>query len=189
MVGYVGHLNGMWFLPWRYTQETNMNTNSLISLISHLLVYISAIAAYPCCLTKCKNCTLWGSSVQSLVVSDSLQPHELQHARPPCPSSISGGCLNSCPLSRWWHPTVSSSVIHFSSCLQSFPPWGSFPIRQFFASDGQSIGISALATVLPVNIQDWFPLGWTGLISLQSKGLSMDHIITLIYLFEELLSN
>ena len=105
------------------------------------------------------------------VVSDSSWPQVLQRTRLPYPSLSPGVCSNSCPLNWWYHLTISSSVIHFSSCLQSFPPWGSFPIRQFFASDGQSIGISALATVLPVNIQDWFPLGWAGLISLPSKGL------------------
>ena len=112
------------------------------------------------------------SSVQftSSVVSDSLRPHGLQHARPPCPSSTPRVYSNSCPLSPWSHPTISSSV--FSSCLQPFPASGSFPMSQFFASGGQSIGISASASVLPMNIQDWFPLGWTGWISLQSKGFS-----------------
>ena len=106
------------------------------------------------------------------VVSDSLRPHELQHTRPPCPSPTPGVYLNSCPLSRWCHPTISSSVIPFSSRLQSFPVSGSFPVSQFFASGGQSIGVSASASVLPMDIQDWFHLGWTGWISLQSKGLS-----------------
>ena len=114
------------------------------------------------------------SSVQfsCSVVSDSLRPHGLQHVRPPCPSPTPGVYSNSCPLSRWCHPTVSSSVIHFPSHLQFFPTSGSFPMSQFFASGGQSIGVSALASVLPMNIQAWFPLGWTGWISLQSKGLS-----------------
>ena len=106
------------------------------------------------------------------VVSDSLQPHGLQYARLPCPSPTPGACSNLGPLSQWCHPTISSSVIPFSSCLQSFPASGSFPMSQFFASGGQSIGISALASVLPMNIQNWFPLGWTAWISLQSKGLS-----------------
>ena len=106
------------------------------------------------------------------VLSDSLRPHGLQHARLPCPSPTPGAYSNSCP-SRWWcHPTIPSSVILFSSCLQSFPASGSFPMCQFFASGGQSIGVSASTSVLPMNIQDWFPLGWTGCISLQSKGLS-----------------
>ena len=105
------------------------------------------------------------------VVSDSLRPHGLQHTRPPCPSPNLGACLNSCPLSWWCRTTVSSSVIPFS-CLQYFPTSGSFLSNQFFASVGQSVGVSASASVFPVNIQDWSPLGWTGWISLQSKGLS-----------------
>ena len=103
---------------------------------------------------------------------DSLRPHGLQHARPPCPSPTCGVYSNSCPLSRWCHPTISSSVVPFTSFLQSFLASGSFPVSQFFTSGGQSIGVSASASVLPMNIQDWFPLGWTDLISLQSKGLS-----------------
>ena len=116
----------------------------------------------------------WVSSVQfsRSVVSDSLRPHELQHARPPCPSPNPGVHSNSCASSRWCHPTISSSVVPFSSCIQSFPTSGSFPMSQFFASGGQSIGVSASASVLPMSIQGWFPLGLTGLISLQAKGLS-----------------
>ena len=106
------------------------------------------------------------------VVPNSLQLHGLQHARFPCPSATPRACSNSCPLSRWCHPTISSSVIPFSSCLQSFPALGSFSVSQFFTSGGQSIGVSASTSVLPVNIQDWFPSGLTSLISLQSKGLS-----------------
>ena len=105
-------------------------------------------------------------------MSESLRPHGLQHARPPCPSPTSRVYSNSCPLSRWCHSTISSSVIPLSSHLQSFPVSSSFQMSQFFASEGQSIGVSASASVLPMNIQGWFPLGWTGLISLQSKGLS-----------------
>ena len=107
-----------------------------------------------------------------LVLSDCLQPHGLQHARLPCPSPSPGACSNSCPLSQWCHPTILSSVIPFSPYLHSFPASGSFQISQFFTSGSQSTGASASASVLPVNIQDWFPLGLTGLISLQSKGLS-----------------
>ena len=106
------------------------------------------------------------------VMSDSFRPHELQQARLLCPSPTPRAYSNSCPLSQSCHPTISSSVIPFSSCLQSFPASGSFPMSYFFISDGQSIGVSASASVLPMNIQDWFPLGWTGWISLQSKGLS-----------------
>ena len=112
------------------------------------------------------------SSVQPLSRVRLFRPHEPQHARPPCPSPTPGVYPNSCPLSWWCHPTVSSSVIPFSSHLQSFPASGSFPMSQFFSWGGQSIGISASASVLPMKSQDWFPLGWTGWIFLQSKGLS-----------------
>ena len=106
------------------------------------------------------------------IVSNSLQPHELQHARPPYPSPTAGVHPNPCPLSQWCHPTISSSVIPFASCPQSFSASGSFQMSQLFASGGQSTGASASTSVLPMNIQDWSPLGWTGWISLQSKGLS-----------------
>ena len=106
------------------------------------------------------------------VVSDSLQPHGLQHARLPCPSPSPRPCSNSCPSSQWCHLVISSSVIPFSFCLLSFPASGSFLMSQLFTSSGQSIGASASASVLSMNIQDWFPLGWTGWISLQSRGLS-----------------
>ena len=141
----------------------------------------SKITADGDCNHEIKGCLLLGrqamtdfSSVQfsCSVVSDSLQPHELQHARLSCPSPTPGACSNSCPSSQQCHPTVSSSVVPFSSCLQFFPASGSFQMNQFFASSGQSIGVSASASVLPMNIQDCFPLGLTGLISLQSKGLS-----------------
>ena len=104
-------------------------------------------------------------------MSDSLKPHELQHARPPCPSPALGVYPNSCLLSWWCHPAISSSVVPFS-CPQSFPASGPFPMSQLLTSDGQSIGVSASTSVLPMNNQDWSPLGWTGWISLQSKGLS-----------------
>ena len=114
------------------------------------------------------------SSVQfsHSVVSDSFQPHEPQHARPSCPSPTPGIHPNSCPLTRWCHPTISSSVIQFSSCFQSFPASESFQTSQFFPSGGQSTGVSASTSVLPMNIQDWSPLQWTGWISLKSEGLS-----------------
>jgi len=105
-------------------------------------------------------------------IFNSLRLYGLQHARIPCPSPAPRACSNSCPSSCWCHPTISSSVISFSSCLQSFPASGSFQMSQFFASGSQSIGITASVSVLPMNIQDWFPLELTGLISLQSKGLS-----------------
>ena len=106
------------------------------------------------------------------VVSDSLQPHESQHARPPWPSPTPGVHSNSCPSSWWCHPAISSSVVSFSSCPQFLPASEYFPMSQLFTWGGQSTGVSALASVLPMNTQDWSPLEWTGWISLQSKGLS-----------------
>jgi len=110
------------------------------------------------------------SSVAQLCLT--LRPHGLQHASLPCQSPIPRAYSNLCPLTRWCHPTISSSVIPFSSCLQSFPASGSFQVSQFFVSGGQIIGVSASTSVLPINIQDWFPLGWNGWISLLSKWLS-----------------
>ena len=124
------------------------------------------------------NCCEWWNSVSTSVqfsrsvMSGSLWPHGRQHARLPCPSATREAYSNSCPSSRWCHPTISSSVIPVSSHLQSFPASGSFLMSQLSPSGGQSIGVSASASVLPMNIQDWFPLGWTGWLSLQSKGLS-----------------
>ena len=106
------------------------------------------------------------------VISNSLRPHGLQHTRLPCPSPTPGACSNSCPLIQWCHQTISPSAVPFFYCLQSFPASGSFQMSQYFASGGQSTGALASALVLPMNIQDWFPLGLTGLISLQSKGFS-----------------
>ena len=122
-------------------------------------------------------CNSLFSSVSSVqfshsVLSDSLRPHETQQARPSCPSPTPGVCSNSCPLSGWCHPTISSSATHFSTCPQYFPAPRSFPMSRFFASSGQSTEVSASVSVLPMNTQDWSPLGWTGWISLQSKGLS-----------------
>ena len=118
--------------------------------------------------------TWYFSSVQfsHSVLSDSLRPHELQHARPPSPSPTPGVHPNACALSRWCHPAISSSVIPFSSCPQSLPASGSFPMSQLFAWGSQRIGVSPLASVLPKNTQDWFALEWTDWISLQAKGLS-----------------
>ena len=116
-----------------------------------------------------------GNNIMLLIHSvmfDSLQPHGLQHTRPPCPLPSPGVCSNSYPLSRWCHPTISSSVVPFSSYLQFFPASGSFLMNQLVTSGGQSIGALVSASVLPMNIQDWFPLGLTGLISLLCKGLS-----------------
>ena len=117
--------------------------------------------------------TLWNVQFSSVAqLCPTLRPHESQHARPPCPSQTPRIHPNPCPLSWWCHPTISSSVVPFSSCPQYFPASGSFLISHLFTSGGQSIGTSASISVLPMNIEDWFPLGWTGWISLQSKGLS-----------------
>ena len=130
------------------------------------------------------------SSVQfsCSVVSDSLWPHEPWHAKPPCPSPTPGVHPNPCPLSWWCHLTISSSVVPFFSCPQSFPASGSFQMSQLFISGGQSIGVSASASVLPMNIEGWFPLGLTGLISLQSKGLSRVFSNTTVQFFSAQLS-
>ena len=143
-------------------------------------IYLSSkIAADGDCSQEIKRCLLLERKVVTnlvqfsrSVLSNSLQPHESQHARPPCPSSTLRAHPNSCPSSWWCHPVISSSVVPFSSCPQSFPASGSFPMSQLFSWGGQSTGVSASASVLPMNTQDWFPLGWTGSISLQSKGLS-----------------
>ena len=118
-------------------------------------------------LTRQRSCTFQSVQFSCSVVSDSLRPHESQHARSPCPSPTLGVHSNSCPSSWWCHPAISSSVVPFSSCPQSLPVSGSFPMSQLFAWGGQSIGVSASASVLPMNTQDWSPLGWTGWISLQ----------------------
>ena len=123
---------------------------------------------------SCHQASVQFSSVQfsRSVMSDSLQPHEPQHARPPCPSPTSRVHANPCPSSQWCHLTISSSVIPFSSCPQSFPASGFFPMSQLFAAGGQRTGVSASTSVLPMNTQNWSPSGLTGWISLQSKGLS-----------------
>jgi len=120
----------------------------------------------------CATVSIQFSSVSQSVVSESRRPYGLQHSRLPCPPPTPRACSNLWPLSWWCHPTISSPVIPFSSCPQSFPASGSFPMSKFFASGGKSIGVSASAAVLPMNIQDWFPWGLTGWISLQSKELS-----------------
>ena len=127
---------------------------------------------YPCPPTSLKSKASPSVQFSHSVVSDCLRPHGLQHARLPCLSHTPGACLNSCPSCRWCHPTIFSSVVPFSSCSQSFPASGFFQMSQLFVSGGQNIGGSASTSVLPVNIQDWFPLRLTGWISLQSKGLS-----------------
>ena len=126
--------------------------------LSPFICYITRPQASGCCCSVTQSCL-------------TLRPHGLQHTGRPCPSPTPGVYSNSCPLSQWCHPTISSSVVSFS-CLQSFSVSGSLQMSQFFASRGHSMGVSASASVLPMNIQDWFPLGWTGWISLQSKVLS-----------------
>ena len=142
--------------------------------ILHLVLMRPDVLKQIICLLSVSNflSTKQGSIQFTRLVMSRLWPHGQQHARLPCPSPTPWACSNSCPLSRWSHPTISSSVIPFTSCLQSFPASGSFSMSQLFPSGGQSIGASASASVLPMNIQDWFPFGWTGWISLQSKGLS-----------------
>ena len=146
--------------------------------VSHSQIYIqikSDLNQIPLCFCMSE---IWQADLKftllfsHLVMSDSLWPQGLQHTRLPCPSPTPGACSNLCPLTQWCHPTISSSVIPFSSLLQSFPASGPFPMSQFFPTGGQSIGTSASASLLPVNIQDWFPLGLAGFLSLPSKGLS-----------------
>ena len=122
--------------------------------------------------TKILTSVMCSVQFSCFVMPNFLRSHEPQHTRPPCPSPTPGVHQNPCPLSQWCHPTISSSVVPFSSCLQFFLASGSFPMSQLFASGGQSIGVTDSTSVLPMNIQDWSPLGWTGWISLQSKGLS-----------------
>ena len=124
------------------------------------------------CVSVYLNMNVFSVQTSRSVVFDSLWPHGLQHARLPCLSPTPGVYSNSCPSHRWCHPTISSSVVPFSSHFQSFPASGSFPMSRFFTSGGQIIGVLTSASILPMNIQVWFPLGWTGWISLQSKGLS-----------------
>ena len=135
-----------------------------------------SLIAFTVCLTGlsklCKWLVLTLLLFSHSVMSNSLQPHGLQHTRLPCPSPSPGACSNSCPLNRWCQPTISSSVVPFSSCLQSFPASGSCLMCLVFTSGGQSMGVLASSSILPMNIPCWFPLGLTGFISLQSKGLS-----------------
>ena len=146
---------------WR--KSCSVVVHSLVCFFAFLFsTFVRGYVVYSLCISSVQfSCS---------VVCDPLWPRGLQHPRLPCPSPTPRACSNSCPSSWWCHPTISSSVIPFSSCLQSFPESGSFPRNQFFASGGQSNGASA--SVLPINIQDWFPLELTGLISFQSKGLS-----------------
>ena len=152
---------------------TVLIASSFVSFSCSWTSYIWNHMVYFCSANFCYLSILFYTSVLiSVAQSNSLQPHGLQHARLPCPSPIPIVYSNSCPSSRWCHLAVSSSVIPFSSCLQSFPASGSFPVSWFFTSGDQSFGVSASTSVFPMHIQNWFPLGWTGWISLQSKGLS-----------------
>ena len=170
-----------WMLHWPLERVTATNTTiySLI-LVTHrhythgpLQIMFSESPGVSSSLPRMASQSSFKTNQFShSVVSDYLRPYGLQHPRLPCPSPTLEVYSNSHPLSHWCHPAISSSVIPFSSCLQSFPASGSFQMSQLFASSGQSIGVSALASVLPMNIRDWLPLGWTGWISLQSKGLS-----------------
>ena len=156
--------------------DTNLKKIIIVDRIIHKYIipaFFIIIAFFP--LPYLHFCLIFiqFSLVQSATQScPTLQPHGLQYTRLPCPSPTPRACSNSCPSSRWCHPTILTSVISFSCCLQSFPASGSFLMSQLFTSGGQSIGASASASVLPMNIQDWFPLGLTGLIFLHSKGLS-----------------
>ena len=169
--------SGIWLCASIVAAETPVSSRVLVRMEGHFYCMEShrshsAGVGHPSQGNIQHFCSVMSDQFSRSVVSDSLWPHGLQHDRPPCPSPTPGAYLNSCPWSRWCHPTISSFVVPFSSCLRSFPASGSFPMSQLFASGGQSITISASASVLPMNIQDWSPLGWTGWISLQSKGLS-----------------
>ena len=146
--------------------EPQQSSTCLLHFFSHLLYWVGQKVS------SGFSITFWLVQFSCSVVSISLQPHELQHARPPCPSPTPGVHSNSRPSSQWCHPAISSSVVPFSSCPQSLPASQSFPMSQLFAWGGQSTRVSALASFLPKNTQDWSPLEWTGWISLQSKGLS-----------------
>ena len=148
-----------------------------------MVIILSFLRLHPSPAFQTLLLTLQFISVQfsHSVVSNSLQPHGLLHARLPCPPPTPEACSNSCPSSQWCLPTISSSVIPFSSCLGSFPAWRYFPTTQFFVSGGQSIGASTSASVLPMNVQDWFPLGLTAWISLLSKGLPRVFSSTIVW--------
>ena len=163
-----------WTIPWGCKESDSTEQLSLILNLQCLISFKCTAKWFSYFIDIYGFFQILFHSVQfsRSLVSNSLRFHGLQHARPPCPSPTPRACSNSRPLSWWCHPTISSSVVPFSSHLQSFPASGSFQMSQLFSSGGQRIGVSASTSVLPVNIQDWFPLGWTGWISLQSKGLS-----------------
>ena len=175
--GILGVCGGVVTVMQKLTWQPQVFVCSFFCVLRQTVVNSNGFMDFKIILTKWTNGLNRGHRLSSpqfscSVVSDSLRPHESQHARPPCPSPTPGVYSNSWPLSQWCHPTISSSVVPFSSCLQSSPASGSFQTSQFFASGGQSIGVSASRSVLPMNIQDSFPLQWTGWIFLQSKRLS-----------------
>ena len=170
-----GFHNFMLLLCTEFLKETSKN--STVLLLYNSTKFASSVTCWMhwwalLCLNPWLHCHFSSVQFSRSVMSDSLRPHELQQAKPPCPSPTLGVYSDSCPPSQWCHPTISSSVVPFSSCPQSLPASGSFPISQLFAWGGPSIGVSASASVRPMNTQDWSPLGWTGWISLQSKGPS-----------------
>ena len=162
-----------YLLWWWFSFSLQLNKICIFYFIFKIKVLLKQLVfLYVCQIFFLKISLGWQVQFSHSVLSDSLRPHEPQHTRPPCPSPTPGVHPNPCPLSRWCHPTILSSVVPFSSCPQTFPASGSFPRSQFFELGGQSIGVSVSASVPPVNIKDWFPLGLTGWDSLQSKGLS-----------------
>ena len=177
--------------PWQIDGET-------METVRYFILGGSKVTADGDCSHEIKRCLLLGRKVMTnlvqfscSVMSDSLWPLGLQHARLPCLSPTPGAYSNSCPSSWWCHPAISSSVVCFSSCLQSCPASGSFSVSQLFASGGQSIGVSASISVFPMNTQEWFPSGWTGGISLQSKGFSkvFFNILVLSFLYSSTLTS
>ena len=162
------HLTGRGLLEWWAVNA---------GLVAACPLFLSLSPPSPCPSLACVVIQFTSVQFSHSVVSDSLRPHESQHARPPGLSQTPGVYSNSCTLSRWCHPAISSSVIRFSSCPQSLPASGSFPVSQLFAWGGQSIGVSASASVLPMNTQDWSPLGWTGWSSLQSIIISVTQFL------------
>ena len=179
LVGNHTDFQGGWYCPKSvksgheiclYVWNASITCSMCIFSIKTITLHIARLVHSLSCSSKLSN--LKGALFSHSFVSNSWQPHGLQHSKLSCPSLFPGVCSDSCPLSRWCHPTISSSVTSFSSCPQSFPASGSFPTTWLFASGGQGIGALASASVLPMNIQDWFPLDWTDRISLQSKGYS-----------------
>ena len=168
-------------LSHHHPNISTMKAGTLLIFVFYFLATVSlTLGTMPNAELGNNNVKWMNSQFSHSVVSDSLWPHGLQHARPPCPSPTPGAYLDSCPLSRWCHPTISSSVVCFSSCLRSFPASGSFPMSQFFASGGQSTGVSSLASVLPAYIQDWlnsFRMDWLALLAVQGtlKSLLQHH--------------